>query len=310
MSSGPLTNSSTLSTNGALGIPRGFVYLLVSIHLHTDRIRDILSFRLCHGRQASRKAKCVADDQSLVIFKSSKFPKTKSLLHRRPRHHPPPTVYIPNPSPMRPTPLLRQLAANSTPQTKLPLPQIFPSGPVPRLRPAKANFLPSLVNAPTTLPPVLIPPPKVELNGFMNFPLPKIYYYRWRSYYTFYKAGIKQVFANQRIRKVLKQELMKEFNHIQIPGSANIVMTRSEFQMLIRTKRDVRKMPCIRPFPRGVELTLGDSFWARQRNFCGNYSSSHYVVWSLVSSGDVSYGAPIRQSKTKKNRSEEHTSEL
>jgi len=148
---------------------------------------------------------------------------------------------------MRPTPLLRQLAANSTTQTKLPLPQIFSPGPVPRLTPPKADFLPSHINAPTTLPPALIPPPKIDMDGFMKFPIPRILYHRAKSYYTFYKAGIKQVFANQKIRKLLKKEVMKGFNHIQIPGSANIVMTRSEFQMLIRTKRDVRKMPCTLP---------------------------------------------------------------
>src|SRR5271154_4292095 len=131
MSSGPLTNSSTLSTNGALGIPRGFVYLLVSIHLHTDRIRDILSFRLCHGRQTSRKAKCVADDQ-LVIFKISE---NQSLLQA-----PPPTSTssfserfgpqsIANASNSPPPPTRRQLdpANQTSPPPNLPLRPCPPS---------------------------------------------------------------------------------------------------------------------------------------------------------------------------------------
>jgi len=151
---------------------------------------------------------------------------------------------------MRPTSILRQLAANAHPKTKLPLPQILTPTAVPRLTPPTANFLPSLVNAPSTLPPVLIPPPYIPLDGFMNFPLPRIAYHVAHSYYTFFKTGVRQVFANRKIRKQLKKELMKSFGNIQIPGTANIVMTRSEFQMLIRTKRDLRKMPCTSlPFP-------------------------------------------------------------
>src|SRR5277367_6706758 len=133
MSSGPLTNSSTLSTNGALGIPRGFVYLLVSIHLHTDRIRDVLSFRLCHGRQASRKAKCVADDQSLVIFKNSENQK----------------------SPPRPVAtgldiILLGPFLSPIPRQCVPLPSSAHSPPIP---PRKPNF-PSLKSSPPALSPV------------------------------------------------------------------------------------------------------------------------------------------------------------
>lgn len=57
MSSGPLMNSSTWSTNGALGIPRGLVYLSVSFASYRERIRDFFSFGLCHGRQPSTNKK-------------------------------------------------------------------------------------------------------------------------------------------------------------------------------------------------------------------------------------------------------------
>jgi hypothetical protein len=42
----------------------------------------------------------------------------------------------------------------------------------------------------------------------------------------------------------LKAELTKSIGNINVPGSALIVMSRSEFQMCIRTSRDWKKMPC------------------------------------------------------------------
>lgn len=142
---------------------------------------------------------------------------------------------------MRPTPLLWQIAGASA-QRKLPLPTIYPAGSVPRLTPTRAGFLPSIVNASTTLPPVFIPPPEADTN--QRWDVAKKLFYKARSYYKFYKEGIKQANSNRKIRKFLKSELMKSFAHINIPGTANIVMTRSEFQLCIRTKRDWRKMPC------------------------------------------------------------------
>jgi hypothetical protein len=138
--------------------------------------------------------------------------------------------------------LLRQILGASA-QRKLPLPTIYPAGSVPRLTPPRADFLPSLINAPTTLPPVFIPPPEVDSE--QRWDVAKKLYYRARSYYKFYKEGVKQANSNRKIRKFLKSELMKSFAHINIPGTANIVMTRSEFQLCIRTKRDWRKMPCM-----------------------------------------------------------------
>ena len=146
---------------------------------------------------------------------------------------------------MRPSPILRQLAANIAPQRKLPLPQILPKSPVLRLKPRNEDYLPSIINAPTTLPPAMIPPKRVDLDtkGQWNFAIMRTVFYRAQSMFTFYRTGLKQAFENRKVRKKLKKELMKSFSHIKIPGSANIVMTRSEFQMMIRAKRDLRKMP-------------------------------------------------------------------
>jgi hypothetical protein len=144
---------------------------------------------------------------------------------------------------MRPSPLLRQIAANAaSAQRKLPLPTIYPSAAVPRLKPPHAEWLPSLVNAPTTLPPSFITPKQV--NKKEMWAVAKQVYHKAKSYYAFYKAGMQQFNTNRKIRRFLKRELMKQFTHIQIPGSATIVMSRSEFQMCIRTKQDWRKMPC------------------------------------------------------------------
>ena len=122
---------------------------------------------------------------------------------------------------MRPSPLLRQIAASTAripkstpqsssttsstassasipkqqPQRKLPLPQIFHSGPAARLRRATFDFLPSLVNAPTTLPPVFIAP--VEADKQKWFATAKQTFYKLRSYYTFYRTGMKQFNQNR-----------------------------------------------------------------------------------------------------------------
>jgi hypothetical protein len=153
---------------------------------------------------------------------------------------------------MRPTSFLRQVATatRTSPQRKLPLPNIIPPNSVPRLKPPQADFLPSLINCPTTLPPIFISPPKIDKTKDKDKPkktfsweVAKFLYWTAKSYFTFYKAGISQANSNRKIRKFLKSELMKSFKYINVPGSANIAMTRSEFQLCIRTKRDWRKMP-------------------------------------------------------------------
>ena len=141
---------------------------------------------------------------------------------------------------MRVSPLLRQMAAGASGQPKLPLPTFYPSS-IPRLRPSKEDFLPSVVNAPTTLPPVFIAPREVKDSEINS--IGKRVYYKAKSYYQFYKTGIKQFNHNRKMRNVLKRELMKNLTYIKIPGSGNIAVARSEFQLLIRTKRDWRKMP-------------------------------------------------------------------
>jgi hypothetical protein len=145
---------------------------------------------------------------------------------------------------MRRSPLLLQVAAAAAKaqQRTLPLPNIYPTKNVPRLTPKGANYLPSLINAPTTIPPTLMPPEKFIEAGFL-FATGRNWYYKLKSYYIFYKAGMKQFNHNRKARKVLKNKLMESFKFINIPGSATIVMSRSEFQMMIRTKRDWRKMP-------------------------------------------------------------------
>jgi hypothetical protein len=142
---------------------------------------------------------------------------------------------------MRPSLLLRQVAAGAPTMAKLPLPQIYPSNPVPRLKPPQEQFLPSIINAPTTLPPVFIEPKVADPTAWWRHP--KNRYWQAQSYFKFYRAGINQIRENRKIRKILKNELNKSLTNVNIPGSANVAITRSEFQMLIRTKRDSRKMP-------------------------------------------------------------------
>jgi hypothetical protein len=154
---------------------------------------------------------------------------------------------------MRPSSLLRQVATGASAQRKLPLPQIFSPGAVPRLKPSQADFLPSLINAPTTLPPVFITPKEADTKK--GNAIAKQLYYTAKSYLTFYKTGIKQFNTNRKIRKFLKRELSKSFANIKVPGSATIDMTRSEFQLCIRTKRDWRKMP--RTFFQFLFLAIG-----------------------------------------------------
>src|SRR5579859_8001776 len=144
---------------------------------------------------------------------------------------------------MRPSSFLRSAAAGA--QRKLPLPTLYPPNPVPRLKPASAEFLPSLINCPTTLPPALIPPKEVDKKEW--FAQAKGLYHLGKSYYQFYKTGVKQANSNRKIRKILKNELAKAIGHIRIPGSAVVAMTRSEFQLCTRTKRDWQKMPGTAP---------------------------------------------------------------
>jgi hypothetical protein len=145
---------------------------------------------------------------------------------------------------MRPSPFLLQVtaAASKAQQRKLPLPNLFPAKTVNRLTPRGADYLPSLINAPTTIPPTLLPPEKFIEAGYL-FATGRNWYWILKSYYVFYKAGLKQFNQNRKVRKILKKKLMESFKNINVPGSANIAMTRSEFQMMIRTKRDWRKMP-------------------------------------------------------------------
>jgi hypothetical protein len=191
---------------------------------------------------------------------------------------------------MRLSPLLRQISASTTripkaapkaaPKTssststststsipiqqKLPLPEVFDGHSKNRLRPPKSDFLPSLINAPTSLPPVFIKPEPADTKKW--FSTAKDIYYKGKSYFVFYKTGLTQVKDNRyscrrergvnrrKIRKVLKAELMRQFKNIHIPGSSNIRICRSEFQMCLRTSRDLKKMPCnspslLYPFP-------------------------------------------------------------
>ena len=187
---------------------------------------------------------------------------------------------------MRPSPLWRQIATGASTQTKLPLPRIYPATSVPRLKPPQANFLPSLVNCPTTLPPILT---VTEVDKTKRWDVAKTIYYTAKSFYTFYRTGIKQFNSNRKIRKFLKNELMKSFNHIKIPGTSNIVMSRSEFQMCIRTRRDWRKMPCTT----SVEVCVDNSI----RSFCVNfwriYPYHRMAFWNVVPPWNMYYTGSI-----------------
>ena len=203
-----------------------------------------------------------------------------------------PENFVPPPSTinclerMRPSPLWRQIATGASTQTKLPLPPLYPAGSVPRLKPPQANFLPSLINCPTTLPPVLT---ITEVDKSKPWDVAKTIYYKAKSFYTFYKTGIKQFNSNRKIRKFLKNELMKSFNHIKIPGTANIVMSRSEFQMCIRTRRDWRKIPCTSYLSAYVD----DSIWSCCVNFWRIYTYYRMGFWNVVRSWNMYYTGSI-----------------
>jgi hypothetical protein len=189
---------------------------------------------------------------------------------------------------MRPTGLLRQIAAGaSSTQRKLPLPTLFQPDSVPRLKPPKADFLPSLINCPTTLPPVFLSPKQIDKTAW--FAVARQLYHKAKSYYQFYKTGIKQATSNRKIRKFLKSELIRSVRNIQIPGSANIVMSRSEFQMCIRTRRDWRKMPCMCPWVDGVD----SSVWRRCHDLWGVYTDCYINPGVVFFTGDLYYECSI-----------------
>ena len=143
---------------------------------------------------------------------------------------------------MRSSSVLRQVAAaTSAGRIRLPRPNIIPPGNLLRLRPEGAEWLESPVNAPTTFPPVLLPATvdKHKLWGTGKHAL------NWlKNYLAFHRQGLLQLRSNRKIRKILKGQLMKELQNVAVPGSANINLVRSEFQMMIRTRRDNRKAPC------------------------------------------------------------------
>jgi hypothetical protein len=149
---------------------------------------------------------------------------------------------------MRPAPILRQVAtaaasrAQPRVQAKLPLPTVFPANTKKRLLPSKTPYLPSPVNCPTTFAPILGLP--TEVGTGWNATGKYILKQAW-AYLMFYKEGVQLTRRNMKVRKDLKKELLKSLKNVNIPGSQMITMTRSEFQLMIRTKRDMRKLPCM-----------------------------------------------------------------
>ena len=150
---------------------------------------------------------------------------------------------------MRHSPILWQVAAAAArprakapiPQQSLPLPTTFPTKTNIRLLPSKIALLPSPLNCPTTHPPVLTVAKQEDYTGWWS--TGKYIIAKVNAYITFYKAGMKQTFDNMKLRKELKNELLKSLPNINIPGSSMITMSRSEFQMMVRTKRDMKKLP-------------------------------------------------------------------
>jgi hypothetical protein len=195
--------------------------------LQQDRVRSIFIFCICHPLLGVSVC-WIGDPPDLKPYLLNPKIKTSPLTA--------------NLWTMRPSSLLRQIAAGTAAQRKFPLPNIYPSSSVPRLRPPHADWLPSLINCPTTRPPAWITPEK-EIDKKRFTWLIRTIYHLGRSYYLFYKQGLSQVNSNRRIRRDLLNELKKQLKHINVPGSANIVMTRSEFQLCIRTRRDWRKLP-------------------------------------------------------------------
>ena len=191
---------------------------------------------------------------------------------------------------MRASPILRQLAANAAriprpaPQSsltqqhhgKLPLSDPVTHVPIARLRRSQQDFLPSAINAPTTLTAPFIPKTDVDLKKW--FGNGKDWYYKVRRYVIFYKTGVKQFNYNRKIRKVLKADLMKSLGNINIPGSSSIAMSRSEFQMCLRTRKDWQKMPCTTRYPVSRPLLSGFRFRSRVLA-CNSLLSAYKSVW-------------------------------
>jgi len=195
---------------------------------------------------------------------------------------------------MRPTALLRQVAAGAQTQRKLPLPDIGPSRHLLRLTQPSAGVLPSAINCPTTLPPVFIAPK--EIDRTKHWAVAKIIYHKAKSYYQFYKAGIKQFNSNRKIRKILRPELMRQFKNINVPGSANIAMSRSEFQLMIRTKRDWRKMPCI------LDVFVANiSVWSCRIACRRVHARNCMDLWISISSWDLYYNRAAGQTPKEKS---------
>jgi len=146
---------------------------------------------------------------------------------------------------MRLSPILLQgaAAAQATARSrpKLPLPATLPPNFKARLLPSLTSQIPSVVNCPTTFAPIFIrPDQKMRLQLWGDGK----YFFKWfKAWITFYRAGIAQTVANMRLRKQLKKELKSCMRNVNIPGSMNITMTRSEFQMMVRTRQDMMKLP-------------------------------------------------------------------
>jgi hypothetical protein len=110
----------------------------------------------------------------------------------------------------------------------------------PRLCALSARALRSPVNCDITRPPTFviaeIPPRRFNAYG--------VYLFRKaRNYLTWYKDGFIQFVENANLRRVLKGELGKRLANLNIPGSAVIEMSRSEVQLMVRTRWDMRKFP-------------------------------------------------------------------
>ncbi|CCG83391.1 Putative uncharacterized protein [Taphrina deformans PYCC 5710] len=116
-----------------------------------------------------------------------------------------------------------------------------------------AAFLPSRVNAPTTLPPPLVLP---EARKPEEYRL-KYAYKVGKSYLQFYKTGFKQILGNRKTAKLIRARHVDDPILRSIPGTnvdhktgqlitaahGHDKLTRAEFQFIKRHAKDIKKVP-------------------------------------------------------------------
>lgn len=119
------------------------------------------------------------------------------------------------------------------------------------------KLLSSRLNAPTTLPPVLVVPLRKE----ESFSAVRHYMTVGKSYLNFYKAAAKQIWSNRKTAKLIRARFPDHPLLNDIPGNAldhktgqlirnvessagaHVELSRAEFQLVRRLSQDMKKVP-------------------------------------------------------------------